>query len=92
MYGTLWHGEAGFALPLGAPLKTIYFLQNGWQNEMLPQGKAEAAARLLRCSFTPLYFAEAIDFTLAFFEEVVNSIPSYELRFLPDRRLIRFCA
>ena len=94
MYGTPWHGEAGFALPAAAPLTHIYFLQKGAKNELLPQGRTEGAARLFSCCFAPLYFPEAINFTLAFFEEVVKAVPLHELRFLPDKRVvefIRFC-
>ncbi|MEI9476857.1 MAG: hypothetical protein WCO26_09805 [Deltaproteobacteria bacterium] len=90
MYGTPWHGEAGFALQAAAPLTHIYFLQKGTKNELLPQGRAEGAARLFTCSFTPLYFPEAVNFTLAFFEEVVKAVPLHELRFLPDKRVIEF--
>jgi hypothetical protein len=88
MFGTPWHGEAGFALPAAAPLTHIYFLQKGVKNELLPQGKAEAAARLFSCCFTPLYFPEVVKFTLAFFEEVVRAVPLHELRFLPDKSVL----
>ena len=75
MYGTPWHGEGGFALPTSAPLTHIYFLQKGAKNELIPQGKAEGAARLFSCCFAPLYFPEAVSFTLAFFEDVVKAVP-----------------
>ena len=90
MYGTPWHGEAGFALPAAAPLTHIYFLQKGAKNELLPQGRTEGAARLFSCCFAPLYFPEAVNFTLAFFEEVVKAVPLHELRFLPDKSVIEF--
>ena len=89
MYGTPWHGEGGFSLPTSAPLTHIYFLQKGSRNELIPQGKAEGAARLFSCCFAPLYFPEAVSFTLAFFEEVVKAVPLHELRFLPDKSVLR---
>ena len=89
MYGTPWHGEGGFALPASAPLTHIYFLQKGAKNELIPQGKAEGAARLFSCCFAPLYFPEAVSFTLAFFEDVVKSVPLDELRFLPDKSVLK---
>jgi hypothetical protein len=88
MYGTPWHGEGGYALPTSAPLTHIYFLQKGAKNELIPQGKAEGAARLFSCCFAPLYFPEAVSFTLAFFEDVVKSVPLDELRFLPDKSVL----
>ena len=89
MYGTPWHGEGGFALPASAPLTHIYFLQKGAKNKLIPQGKAEGAARLFSCCFAPLYFPEAVSFTLAFFEDVVKSVPLDELRFLPDKSVLK---
>jgi len=89
MYGTPWHGEGGFALPASAPLTHIYFLQKGSKNELLSQGRAEGAARLFSCCFAPLYFQEAVSFTLAFFEEVVKAVPLHELRFLPDKSVVK---
>ena len=88
MYGTPWHGDGGFALPAAAPLTHIYFLQKGAKNELAPQGRAEGAARLFSCCFAPLYFPEAVKFTLAFFEEVVKAVPLHELRFLPDKSVV----
>jgi hypothetical protein len=89
MYGTPWHGEGGFALPTSAPLTHIYFLEKGAKNELRPQGKAEGAARLFSCCFAPLYFPEAVSKTLAFFEDVVKAVPLDELRFLPDKSVLK---
>ncbi|MBM4128540.1 MAG: hypothetical protein FJ243_00300 [Nitrospira sp.] len=90
MYGTPWHGEAGLASPEKAPLSGIYFLAHGQKNEMMQQGKVEALSRLFACSFLPFYSHEALDFTLGFFEEVVKSVPCYELRFVPDKGVVGF--
>jgi hypothetical protein len=90
MYGTPWHGEAGLAFPGKAPLTRIYFLTHGQKNELVQQGKAEALARLLACSFPPFYDRDALDFTLGFLEEVVKNVPCYELRFKPDKSVVNF--
>jgi hypothetical protein len=90
MYGTPWHGEAGLADPSRAPLTRIYFLRHGGKNELLPQTKTEAVARLFACSFPPFYNREALDFTLAFFAEIVEAVPCYELNFVPDEPVVGF--
>jgi hypothetical protein len=90
IYGTPWHGEAGFASPDRAPLTKIYFLSKGMKNELVPISKADAVGRLFVCSFPPFYNQEALNFTLRFFEEVVKSIPCYELKFVPDKQVVEF--
>jgi hypothetical protein len=88
MYGTPWHGEGRFASPTRAPLTRIYFLRHGQKNEMTPLSTSDVIGRLIASSFIPFYRPEAIDFTLGFFEEVVKSVPCYELKFLPDKRIV----
>ena len=90
MYGTPWHGEAELASPAQAPLTRAYFLNHGLKNEILQQGRVEALARLFACSFVPFYSSETLDFTVGFFEEVVKTVPCYELRFVPDKGVIEF--
>ena len=88
MYGTPWHGEAGFSSSARAPLSKIYFLRHAQNNELLPQRPAQSVGQLFTCSFPPFYNPEALDFTLGFFEEVVQSVPCFELRFLQDEKVI----
>jgi len=90
MYGTPWHGEAGLSSAARAPLTRIYCLQHGHKNELLPQRAAQAVGRLFACGFPLFHSPGALDFTLAFFEEVVKAVPCFELRFLPDQSVIEF--
>ncbi|MDA2938622.1 hypothetical protein MYX75_10210 [Acidobacteria bacterium AH-259-A15] len=90
MYGTPWHGEAGFSTTARAPVSQIYFLQHGEKNELLPQRAAQAVGRLFACGFPPFYSPGALDFMLGFFEEVVKAVPCFELRFLPDQSALEF--
>ncbi len=88
MYGTPWHGEAGFSSATRAPLSRIYFLRQAKENKLLPQRPARAVGRLFTCSFPPFYNPEALDYTLGFFEKVVRAVPCFELRFLRDEKII----
>jgi len=90
MYGTPWHGEAEIASPEKGHLTKIFFLRHGEKNRLVPLGKAEAVSRLFTSSFPPLYHQQAIEFILAFFDEVVKTIPCYELTFFPDERVVAF--
>jgi len=90
MYGTPWHGDAGFASPARAPLSRVYFLRHGPKNELVPQRTTQAVARLFTCSFPPFYFPEGLNFTLEFLEQVAKAVPCYELRFVPDESVVEF--
>ena len=90
MYGTPWHGDAELACPDRAPLTRIYFVRHGQGNALVGQKPAHAVGRLFACCFPLFYSAEALAFTLGFFEEVVKAVPCCELQFLPDARVADF--
>jgi hypothetical protein len=90
MYGTPWHGNAGFASPERAPLTRIYFLKKGQKNALHLKRKAEAVERLFTCSFSSFYRTEAIDFSLGFLGKIAKAVPCCELSFVPDKRVIDF--
>ncbi|HEX8650888.1 MAG TPA: hypothetical protein VF708_08595 [Pyrinomonadaceae bacterium] len=90
MYGTPWHGDAGIARPLSAPLTRIFFLGRGAQHELVPQKRAEAAARLFACSFPPFYSQGGLAFALQFLDELTQLVPCDELRFVPEPQLVEF--
>jgi len=90
MYGTPWHGEAAFAAQKRAPLKHIYFLEKGERNQLLTLRMIESMGNLFTCSFPPFYNRRALDSMMSFLSEVVSAIPCYELRFLPDKRVVEF--
>ena len=89
MYGTPWHGEARLALPARTPLRQIFFLRHGTANEIVPLGCGEALARFLACSFVPFYSRSGLEFALAFFHQLIDSLPCAELRFVPEERADR---
>jgi hypothetical protein len=88
MYGTPWHEEGRFFSTSRAQLNRIYFLEKGGKNEVIPYRTVEAIGRLTACSFLPFYNSAALDFAMAFFEEMVKAVPAGELRFVPDRNVI----
>jgi hypothetical protein len=90
MYGTPWHGNAGYASPERAPLTRIYFLKKGQKNTVLLKRKAEAVESLFTRSFSSFYRTEALDFGLSFLEKVAKAVPCCELSFVPDKRVIEF--
>jgi hypothetical protein len=90
MYGTPWHGDAGLASPVRTPLTAVYFLEKGQKKELIPLNPANSITRFFACCFPPFYNRDAIDFTLGFLEEVVKTVPCYELKFTPDKSVVEF--
>jgi hypothetical protein len=90
MYGTPWHGEAEIASPEKGHLTKIFFLRHGEKNDLVPLRKAEAVARLFTSCFPPFHHQQAIESILAFLNEVVKTIPCYELTFFPNERVVGF--
>ncbi len=88
MYGTPWHGEGELSCSARAPLAGVYLLRHGSSTELIPQRHSEAVARLVACSFPPFYSSSGLDFMLSLFDQVVNTVPCQELRFVPDERAL----
>jgi len=90
VYGTPWHGEGGMALADDAPLKHLFILKHAASNRVTPLTPAQAAAALLVRAFPALWSAPAMDFTLAFLDELCQAIPCYELGFVPDQSAVEY--
>ena len=83
MYGTPWHGDAQRAGPYQSRVSYLYFLTQGATNAITPLPSSEAVARLFAASFPPFHSPSALNFSLAFFADLVSEVPCRELTFLP---------
>jgi hypothetical protein len=93
MYGTPWHGEAGFAAPQSARLSRIYFLRHAESGEGAALDRltgADVVAKLFTRCFVPFYHPGALEFALEFLEGVALSVPAYALTFEPERSAVEF--
>lgn len=88
MYGTPWHGEAELSLPAEAPIEGVYLLVQSDTNELRELPRSAAVMRLFSCAFPPFYDAGAVDFTLAFLDRLVQSVPVRELHFTRDASVV----
>jgi hypothetical protein len=88
MYGTPWHGLGELSMAARAPLKHIFFIEKGPQAEFFDITGADAAARLFACSFPPFYDPAGLDFTLGFYERVLEAVPVAILSFRPDQTAV----
>lgn len=90
MYGTPWHGDARIASPEGGPLNRIFVIQHAPQNYAVKLSAVEMAAHLLVRAFPTFWYAEGMDFALKFLDELVQTVPCYELGFVPDSSVVDF--
>lgn len=84
MFGTPWHGEAELAAAAGVRLDRIFLLQQATHNAIAALSTPIAVTRMFTCAFPLFYDAAAVEFTLAFLEEIARYVPVAELQFVND--------
>jgi hypothetical protein len=84
MYGTPWHGEAGFASAGSAPIERIFILEHSPGNTITELTSVQAVGELFARSFVPFYSPRALDSTLAYLQDLVDVVPCYRFQFLPE--------
>lgn len=82
-YGTPWCGEAGFISAGQAGLKGLLFLKQDSKNNLCRLSPAQAAARLIQCSFFPFWDKAGISSSLKICAELAGSIPAFLFSFRP---------
>ncbi len=90
MYGTPWHGEGGMALPDAAPLEKVFLLKHAQENYVLPIDPMTAAAALLVRTYAPHWDKCGMEFSLSFLGDLSQTVPCYELGFVPDFTAVNF--
>lgn len=90
LHGTPWHGEGGMALPDSAPVAAVFVLRQAPANTLTQLAPVQAASNLLARSFIPLWDQEKMGAVLSFLESLTQTIPCYELGFLPDPSAVEF--
>jgi hypothetical protein len=88
VFGTPWHGEAAFGSPREARLEKIFFLSHGQENSTKDMAGLDPLARLLTCSFPPLWDPQAMECALEFFSQIADHVPFQELIFRPEKSVI----
>lgn len=90
VYGTPWYGDAKIASPEAAPLERIFVIEHGTKNQAVPLKRSSAVSELFARSFPTFWDTEGLAFTLAFLEQMTQTIPSCALNFVPDSEVIDF--
>ena len=78
------------ALPDSASLSRVFIVKQADRNYRHPFHPAQAAAGLFTRAFIPLWDHDKITFSVEFLDELCQSIPCYELGFLPEPSIVDF--
>lgn len=88
VYGTPWHKDDVLGSPIPFPLKKVFFIHHAPENHAASLKPSRSAAGLLANSFSTLWDAAGMSFSLQFIGDLVAAVPCYELGFLPDRSVV----
>ncbi|MBI5374941.1 MAG: hypothetical protein HZA77_05870 [Candidatus Schekmanbacteria bacterium] len=89
-YGTPWHGTAGIDLPESSSIDKIFFLKHASENKAELIGSSDSFSRLVVRSFPTFWSSTGMECTLSLISNIISSVPSYELGFLPDGKVIDY--
>lgn len=84
-WGTPWPGDAGVAVPAGAPLGSVCLLAHGRRTRLRALPAREALAALLQVVSVPWYEPALADGALDSLERVIREVPVTRLEFRPER-------
>ena len=84
MHGTPWHGEAAFAAAEKSKIDKLFILEHAPETRITQLRGSQAVGELMARSFLPFYDGPSLESTMAFLQEIVETIPCYKLQFLPD--------
>ncbi len=90
IYGTPWPSDAGIAENKKAPLAGIFFIGHGATNSIKALSPRNALNRLLQVILIPWDDSEGVYQMLGFCEELLTSVPAYELKFQPKADIAGF--
>jgi len=83
-YGTPWSGDLGVAANRSAPLSGIFFTRQGLTHRIKKIGRKQAFEKLLPVASIPWYDRSLVTEMLTFFEDLIGTVPAYELCFRKD--------
>jgi glycosyltransferase involved in cell wall biosynthesis len=90
VYGTPWPSSGSFVLNRSVPLKKIYFIEHGLENEIVPISRGDAFKRMLDVVLVPWMNSYFFDPLINVLEKSVSDTPAAILRFKPDRDVVEF--
>jgi hypothetical protein len=90
LYGTPWTRGPRAASFSRTPLRFIFFLSHGEQNECTRMTAGEAFAQLLSQVFLPLWSREQVELSMHTCSALLQDVACYHLRFVPGPEVVDF--
>ena len=88
---TPWHGEENQVNPVTVPLAGVFYLAKSQENRVSPVSCETSVARLFTGTFVPVFIEEGPARVLDAWADVLERVPSFDLAFAPDERVVPFC-
>jgi hypothetical protein len=89
--GTPWHSSVEDSCsPDQAPLERIFILEHAFQNQARRLKPAAAVAALAARAYLPFWDPQGMALALEFLDELAQTVPCYQLGFVPDASVIDF--
>ena len=88
IYGTPWHGDAGWETPASARLDAVYILDQAPRNRILEFKPSTAVAQMMVRAFPAMWDQKGLEFAVRFLARLSESVPVRRLQFLPDRTAV----
>ena len=88
IFGTPWHGEAGFAVAADAPLAGVFVIEHGPRNEIETLSSSTAISELMARAFVPFHDAEALGTAVGLFSTLTQKQLCHRFRFTPENSAI----
>jgi hypothetical protein len=88
VYGSPWPSSGGFVMNASAPLKKVYFIEHGAEQEIVPLTTREAVLRLLDVALVPWLDSAFFDPLIQTLEAIICEVPHAVLRFRPDATVV----
>ena len=86
-----WHGEENQVSTLCAPLAGVFYLSQTPANRLKAVSCEDSVLRLFTTTFVPVFIEEGPEMILDSWSRILDKVPSYDLGFVPDSRVVPFC-
>ncbi len=90
VFGTPWHGIDQSSSPESAPLRKVFIIHHAASNHARRLRPAEAIALIMARAYLPFWDKNGMEFTLEFLDELCQTVPVYELGFIPGSAVVDF--
>jgi hypothetical protein len=88
IYGTPWHGEAGWETPASVRLDAVYILEQAPRNRIVELKPSTAVAQMMVRAFPAMWDQKGLEFAVRFLARLSENVPVRKLQFLPDRTAV----